>query len=89
MLSRIGSGGVNGVNLLLIEVFPLDLFHVVWTQEVRDVSHHVAVFGTAHSTASAATLEVESALPLIIIPIPSLDNIIESSLNRKVLHKIF
>lgn len=89
LLSRIAYRGVNGVNLLLIKVFPFDLFHVVGTQKVWDVSHHVAVFGTDATTASAATLEVESALPLIIISISCLDNIIESTLNRKVLHKIF
>lgn len=90
MLVGIAYWSINGVNLLLVQVFSLNLLHIIGTQKTRNISHHVATISTASdASASTSTFEVKSALPMVVVPISMLNDRIKGTLNGVVFHQIF
>ena len=64
---------------MLVEVLSLDLFHV-WTQKARNIAHDIAALST-DASASATTLEIESAFSVVVGTVSSLNDGVESPLD--------
>ena len=91
LLLGIAHWGVYGVDLLLVEVPPLDLLHVVWTQQAREILQHVAVFSTWNTAPASTVVTKAKSIPPVIgsSHMSCLEYAIKSILNRVLVHETF